>query len=494
VLQPIRRSLALKLILASALPSAAVLLCGLFALIWHTEPIARTRPEVAFSVLREGAVAGALLVLLFAAGAVALATRRLLLKPLHGLVEVMRRAESGDVLVRAKVESDDEVGSLARSFNTMLAKVTDMAVNEIEQQREVSALQRELQLQEELKLAGAQLAERARETELVVDVTRALSGTLDLHEQLEELGKSVCQGLGADEFSVLLVDEPTHQLVCEAVAGSAPSAARGVRLAIGEGVAGEAVARGETLYVPDVRRDERFLHYKGKKQTVGSFLAVPLRSKGRIVGVMNINRPQVGAFTPQEIRVAESVAMQAAMAISNARLFQQTLELSYTDPLTGIPNRRHLFQQLEQEWTRSLRFGDELSLLMIDLDLFKNVNDTWGHAIGDGVLRAIAQVLRRNVRKVDTVARYGGEEFCVLLPRVTKREAIEVAEKLRRAVATTPLPGAPDQQPIHLTISVGVATYGADASDMSGLIESADKALYAAKHAGRNAVQAAGAR
>jgi diguanylate cyclase (GGDEF)-like protein len=207
--------------------------------------------------------------------------------------------------------------------------------------------------------------------------------------------------------------------------------------------------------------------------------------------VLNLNRPKVDGFTPKEIRLAEAIAAQAALAIANARLYAQTLEMSYTDPLTGVPNRRQLFARLEQEWTRSLRFGDEMSLLMIDLDLFKGVNDTFGHQVGDSVLRGIALVLRRNVRKVDTVARYGGEEFCVVLPRVAKAEAMEVAEKLRRAVAATPLPGPAGQTPVRLTISVGVASYGVDAHDMPTLIEKADQALYAAKRAGRNAVQSA---
>ena len=489
--QRLRRSLALKLILASAVPSTAVLLLGLWVLIRHTQTLSRTDPERAFEVLREGAVLGTLLTLSFAVIAVALATRRLLIKPAQELMRVMGRAETGDILVRAQVHSEDELGRLARSFNTMLAKVTDMAVTEIEQQREVTHLQRELGLQEELKAANTLLAERAREMELVLDVSRALSGTLDLREQLGELGRRVCDRLEIEEFTALLVDDTTHQLMVEAVAGKVPAGVQGMRLAVGEGITGEAAARGETIYVTDVLQDPRFVHYPGQVKSQGSFLAVPLRAKGLVVGVMNLSRGKVAAFSAQEVRLAEAVAVQAGLAIANARLYAQTLELSYTDPLTGVPNRRALAQRLEQEWTRSLRFGDELSLLMIDLDRFKNVNDTFGHSIGDGILRAVATLLRRNVRKVDTVTRYGGEEFCVLLPRVAKAEALDVAEKLRRSVAQAPLPGASGQPPIQLTISIGVASHGSDASEVSQLIEAADKALYEAKRGGRNLVRSA---
>src|SRR5207302_10479021 len=134
---------------------------------------------------------------------------------------------------------------------------------------------------------------------------------------------------------------------------------------------------------PDAAADPRFLHGKGSRPVSGSFVGVPLKAKGRLVGVMNLYRPSTGAFTAREIRLAEAIGAQAGLAISNARLYAQTLEQSFTDPLTGLPNRRALFQRLEQEWTRALRFGDELTVLMADLDHFKAVNDEHGHLAGD---------------------------------------------------------------------------------------------------------------
>ena len=235
-------------------------------------------------------------------------------------------------------------------------------------------------------------------------------------------------------------------------------------------------------------REPRYLHYKGQTHSVGSFLSVPLRTKGRILGVMNFNRPRVDGFSPQEIRLAEAIAAQAALAIANARLYQQTLELSFTDALTGVPNRRQLFLRLENEISRALRFGESVSLLMIDLDLFKQINDAHGHTVGDGVLRGVALALRRSVRKIDIVARYGGEEFCVVLPRVGKPEALEVAEKLRRVVANASVPGPEGHEPLKVTISIGVATLGVDAEDIAGLIDKADGALYEAKRLGRDRV------
>jgi len=483
VWKQLRRSLALKLILASAIPSAVALVAGLWALIAHTRRIAAVDPARAFGELRDGAVLGTLLALTFAGIAIALAARHFLIKPIQSLKRVMARAELGEFLVRARVQSEDELGQLARSFNTMLSRITDQAVHDIETHEQ-------LQLQEELQAVNARLAGHVGEMELLLEVAKAISSTLDLPEQLDVLGKQMCARFGVVEFSVMLLDEASHQLIIEAIAGDAEPSVRGMRFHLGEGIAGEAAARGETIYVPDVEREKRFVQQKGQRRISGSLLSVPLRSKGRILGVMNAIRSHRNAFSDQEIRLAEAIAAQAALSIANARLYQQTLELSFTDSLTGVPNRRHLFLRLEQEHSRSVRFGEPLSLLMVDLDNFKNVNDRHGHLVGDGVLRGVALTLRRNVRKIDLVARYGGEEFVVLLPRVAKPEAIEVAEKLRRTVAATVLPG-PGNAPVTLTISVGVAALGPDAEDIPGLLEKADAALYEAKRQGRDRVATA---
>ena len=489
MLNRIRRSLALKLVLASALPSAAVLLVGLTALIEHSQQLEKVDPALAFAELRHGTLLGSLLALLFAAIAIGLATARFLVRPIKSLEKVMRRAEAGEFLVRAKVHSDDELGRLSRSFNTMLAKVTDMAVAEIETQQSVEQMEREVRLREELEAANRQLAFNLRELELLVQVSAAVSSTLDLTSQLDQLGRHVRDGLEVAECSLLLLDEAAGELMVEAVVSDQPRVLRGTRFRLGEGITGSVAAANSTIYAPDVEADPRFLQSKGASHVSGSFVGVPLKANGRLVGVMNLYRVKTSAFLPRELRLAEAIGAQAGLAIANARLYAQTLEQSITDPLTGLPNRRALFVRLEQEWSRSLRFGDQLSVLMIDLDHFKAINDTHGHLIGDVVLRGVALVLGRNVRQVDAVARYGGEEFCVVLPRVGKAEATEVAEKLRRAVAATSIVVVPGQPAVHVTLSVGVASHQpGDPADVGHLLQRADAALFEAKRAGRDRV------
>jgi nitrate/nitrite-specific signal transduction histidine kinase len=326
----IRRSIALKLVLASALPSAIVLLAGLGALVAHSHRVAELDLALAFRELWQGAVLGTLLALTFAGMTIALAARHFLIKPIQALQRVMARAELGEFLVRARVQSEDELGKLSRSFNTMLARITDMAALDIEARE--SMPEREVSLRAELEAVNAQLAAQKAETELLLEVSRTLSGALDLSGQLEALGREVCARLGLSQLSVMLLDDATHELYVEALAGEFRKEARGLRLRLGEGVAGEAAEGGKTLYVPDVTRESRFQNGDAGRQPRGSFLAIALRSKGNVLGVMTFSRAHAGGFTPRDIRLAEAVAAQAALSISNARLRQALL---FTNPLTG---------------------------------------------------------------------------------------------------------------------------------------------------------------
>jgi diguanylate cyclase (GGDEF)-like protein len=219
-------------------------------------------------------------------------------------------------------------------------------------------------------------------------------------------------------------------------------------------------------------------------------LSVPMLHRSELLGVLNFERPQKADFGQDDIEFFTAVADQAAMAVLNARLHEQTVALSVTDPLTGVPNRRHLFSQLEAEINRANRFGTQLSMVMIDIDHFKHLNDTAGHSAGDDALRQVCAILKRNVRKVDTLARYGGEEFVVVLPQVPKAEAVEVAEKLRLAVEETLFEYGKTQPAGKVTISVGVSNLPVDATEQARLIDAADSSLYASKRGGRNKVTA----
>jgi diguanylate cyclase (GGDEF)-like protein len=215
-------------------------------------------------------------------------------------------------------------------------------------------------------------------------------------------------------------------------------------------------------------------------------VAVPMLHQDRCVGVMLQGLTSASAFDETEARLMGSAARLVATAIENARLHQSMVRLSQTDNLTGVHNRRQLFARLEVERERAARFAEPFSVLLLDIDRFRELNEAVGHAAGDAVLRQVATLLTREARTVDLVARSGGEEFTVVLPRTGTEEAALIAERLRAAVAETPFDGAPGGK---VTVSIGVAGFPHHTADLAMLVDSADAALFAAKRSGRNAVR-----
>ena len=214
-------------------------------------------------------------------------------------------------------------------------------------------------------------------------------------------------------------------------------------------------------------------------------LVVPIQRSGQLMGAMELYLNEWRELNEDQADLLNGVASQAAIAISHAQLFQAQEETALTDELTKLPNRRALAQRFLQETQRARRHHSALSFLMIDLDHFKQVNDTYGHLNGDAVLAELASILSNGLRESDVCARYGGEEFALILPETTESGARVLAERIRAKVASATFPGG-----LKLTISVGVAATE-EPSIYTQLIDRADQALYAAKQGGRNQVRAA---
>jgi diguanylate cyclase (GGDEF)-like protein len=421
-----------------------------------------------------------------------LAMRLLVEQPLARIVASLKRAEQGDFLQRAPVVGEDELAELARSFNTALAAITDLHARRLEDAHSMESMQRELELKAELEAqhrlldeANRRLEGRLRELTLAADLARTVASTLRLDELLRFVTDHVGRTFGYDAFALLLLDEDGQTLTTQSAFNAAPDM-EGRRIRVGEGAAGWAVQERQLLVIRDTRAETRFPVDRLTRGQHGSVLAVPMIHQGRCVGVLDFFRALPDAFGEDEVRFLESVAANVAMAIANARLHEQTLALSLTDPLTGIHNRRSLFGRLEQELERSERFAHACAVAMIDVDHFKGLNDAHGHLAGDTVLRRVAELLGGAVRKVDTLARHGGEEFALVLPRADRAAALEVAEKLRRVVASAHFEHGETQPGGRITVSIGVASFPEDATDLSTLVDCADAALYAAKRQGRN--------
>ncbi|MCU1485429.1 MAG: diguanylate cyclase with sensor [Actinomycetia bacterium] len=215
-------------------------------------------------------------------------------------------------------------------------------------------------------------------------------------------------------------------------------------------------------------------------------LAVPVRARGRLYGVLSLYRSEGAPFGDGELDDVVGLARQAGSAIDTTYLHDEARRLSLTDGLTGLWNRRQFELRVAQEVERAVRFRERFSLVMVDLDDFKAVNDTHGHLIGDAVLVETAQRLVAHTREVDTVARFGGEEFILLLPQTDAPGAVRVAEKVRDEVAAKPV--ITDAGALPVTLSAGVACHPDDGTSIEALLGAADEALYAAKAAGKNRV------
>ena len=429
------------------------------------------------------ALGGALVAVLLLGGFLILATGTslhfFLTRPLRRLAAAMHSAEEGDFLVRAEVRGRDELSQLGEAFNGMLARITSMKAEEIDTHRDLQVTKWKLSLKEELE-------ERIAELALLFDVARSVNSTIEMDELLTRITRLVPERLHIPDFSIMLVNAE-GQLEIKSTFPESP-ALEGLVFQRGEGVCGRAAETKRVVYVPDIQESASGFARRGLRteHDHGAMLCVPMVHMNSVLGVLNFRRPQVASFDSQELELLAAVADQAATAVQNAVLHSEAVRLTLTDPLTGLPNRRHLFSRLELEVARAQRFGTPVSVLMVDIDHFKKLNDAAGHREGDEALRKVSDVLRGRVRKVDTLARYGGEEFMLVLSNVSKQDACEVAEKLRRAVVEAPQLAAPTQPGGHITVSIGVATLPVDADGQDALVDCADSALYASKRGGRN--------
>ncbi len=215
-----------------------------------------------------------------------------------------------------------------------------------------------------------------------------------------------------------------------------------------------------------------------------SIFALPLNINNRLQGIAMAISSEKNAFNQLHIHLIEVYLNQASESISKALLHEEIKLMAFTDGLTGLYNHRRFQERLDEEIKRAERYGEPLSLILLDIDHFKKVNDTYGHPAGDAVLKKLAELIRKTVREIDFPARYGGEEFALIILKSKARDAEKIAERLRKTAEKTVI--KTDNHEITVTLSLGIASYPEDAKTREELIEKADQALYKAKHSGRN--------
>ena len=334
---------------------------------------------------------------------------------------------------------------------------------------------------------GAETARQAQELHIFHDVAKALTSSLDLDSILQTIMEKMAEYFQPDTWSLLMVDEKKSELYFAIAVGTAAEALKDVRLKVGEGIAGHVAKFGEKLIVPDVRADKRFAkRIDDVTQTeTRSVICIPLRSKLRVLGVIQLVNVDMKTFGHNEQFFLQALCDYASIAIENARSVEKIQELTITDDCTGLYNARHLYKTLETEVYRSARFGYEFSVVFIDLDHFKQVNDTHGHLIGSKLLAEIGYLIMAQLRLIDYAFRYGGDEFVVLLPQTGKDAAMVVARRLRDSLRASCFC---KEEGLNLNVraSMGLATYPHDAKSPHDIIRQADEMMYMVKNSTRD--------
>lgn len=243
------------------------------------------------------------------------------------------------------------------------------------------------------------------------------------------------------------------------------------------------VKNRDPLNLSDVR------HYRSpimpfKTNNIGSVFVLPILFEKDLMGILAILSEETNAFNPYQIELLKVLGNQASISIANAKFHEEIEKLAITDGLTGLFNHRHFQERLKQEFHRIGRFPEPISLLIIDIDHFKEINDTYGHPVGDAALKDVSDIIKKTIRNIDVPARYGGEEFAVILIGTHARGALKMAERLRKAVMKKVF--SAEKKDFQITVSVGLSTSRDNIRNKEELIEVADKALYHAKKTGRN--------
>ena len=322
---------------------------------------------------------------------------------------------------------------------------------------------------------------------LLYNIGRAMTYISDLKNLLKYILEKAISITNAEKGSIMLYDPDTNRLSITFIEGLEDNdyqekinnkQVECKSFKPGEGVAGKAFQEAKPVIFNNIKGEDEFI--EAGSSFVRSIACIPMLVYNEVIGVINVtNKQDDTQFTEVDIEMLKAVTDQAAVAINKAQL----QEMAITDFLTGLYIRRYFMSRLQDELLRSERYNKAFSIAMIDIDKFKNVNDTYGHAAGDQALKAAASFFKKNLRQTDVVARYGGEEFVIFFPETNKKVAYVLAERLRKGFSQIRLDTLP-----RLSISLGISTYPDDGKDIETLIKNADAAMYSAKQRGRNQV------
>jgi diguanylate cyclase (GGDEF)-like protein len=343
-----------------------------------------------------------------------------------------------------------------------------------------------------MKIASADKDTKFQDLSIFHDVAKALTSSLDLDTILETIMQKMAAYFEPATWALIMLEEGNGEPYYAVPVQPEFELINEVRLKTGESLAGWVIANDEALVVPDCRTDPRIdpssLHPEISQRC--PVVSVPVHTRRRMLGVMQLMNIDPDVYAQNE-PFLRAIADYAAIAIENARSVQRIQELSITDDCTRLYNQRHLFTVLDEEVHRSARFGYEFSLLFLDLDHFKQVNDQYGHLVGSKLIGMVGHSLRENLRLIDAAFRYGGDEFAILLPQTSRDAGLFVARRIARVFHNTNWTPE-DGISIQLRASIGIAAYPHDATTPSEIVQRADELMYQVKQSGRDNIAVTG--
>ncbi len=355
------------------------------------------------------------------------------------------------------------------------------------------------ELEQEIKQANARektltvlLEKKMNEIYTHFHVSRTIGTLLDLQEMLRQVTGIIKRALAVDRVSIYLLDEKKEKV--ELLFSSGFDVPEGLTLHIGEGIPGKIVESGEHVHIHDLsafyETPQNFIHFAGEERHGGAYIGIALKAHNTTIGVIGMDSPIKKGLSIEDMDFLAILSHQIAAGIEKSLLFGKIQQLSQIDGLTGLYNHRVFHDKLLQEYSRRGRTRKPLSLLMLDIDHFKQFNDTYGHQAGDIVLRQIAQIMMAQCRcaSIDICCRYGGEEFAIIMPELEIDRAVKAAERLRNAVERAEFRLNADNPAGKVTVSIGIAEVTDGDPSPEDLIKKADEALYLSKKTGRNRV------
>jgi len=322
---------------------------------------------------------------------------------------------------------------------------------------------------------------RARHLAFLNNISKMAISSEDAAQMMADIVREIQKNFHYDHIGIGIMDYATKDIEIKAEAGTT-SQTLGRRIAVGSGVLGKVARTGVSALVQNAGPGQ----LAGVLPESRAVLCLPISYGDTLLGVLNVESRDENAFAPQDVLIMNTLADLLATALHNSFVFQKLQQQSITDGLTGIKTRRFFWEALSSEWKRASRSGRPFSVVLVDLDKFKEVNDSLGHLEGDLVLARVGRLLEQKCRQSNVVARYGGDEFIILMPETGIEQAQVLAERLRLWLATDPM-----LEEHHITGSFGVASFPVHGFSMEELIRVADAGMYVAKHAGGNQVSTA---